>query len=439
MPFTTAYDPPVEGEGRLDPLGLGPLADRIADSYARPVRARMKRIRFLTSMALGGTIAPELLDVAPGVPGDTLEIAFERVVIEALARAGSSGLELDTGIPGITKAQAALLGKSRLGARGYLKGPKVFGFFGVYRPLAVAVGLLDSRGGTLAPGESLLSALRADAARSTRFESDPSSREFLEWLTQATGEAFREGHNTFRTRSPHVATLAAIAAPQLAGKRERRALSEVLHAPGPTALADDDAAYLEILALISHTSEDITSEVEWVRYLGSQGSENLRARMEMLLDFEDFGRDLLWAFDTYRFLSSQAVGGLPAQSTVTSDAALVAVGANIRIRYRRALMAMEKAVEAGADLEIASRFAASFSDFDRVMNPSDLVDALVLHHDQVQAGKPPIGKRSWFELVSDRWAVRQLYRVEGPVERREGFIHPYRLSTLVSFLADVHE
>ena len=268
MPFTTTYDPPVEGEGRLDPLGLGPLADRIADSYARPVRARMKRIRFLTSMALGGTIAPELLDVSPGVPGDTPEIAFERVVIEALARAGSRGLELDTGIPGITKAQAALLGKSRLGARGYLKGPKVFGFFGVYRPLAVSVGLLDSRGGTLAPGQSLLDALHADAPRSCRFESDPASREFLEWLTHATGEAFREGHNTFRPRSPHVATLAAIAAPQMAGKYEQRALSEVLHSPGPSTLAEDDAAYLDVLALISQASEDISSEIDWGAYLG---------------------------------------------------------------------------------------------------------------------------------------------------------------------------
>lgn len=438
MPFTTTYDPPVEGEGRLDPLGLGPLADRIADSYARPLRARMKRIRFLTSMALGGTIAPELLDVSPGVPGDTPEIAFERVVIEALARAGSRGLELDTGIPGITKAQAALVGKSRLGARGYLKGPKVFGFFGVYRPLAVSVGLLDSRGGTLAPGQSLLDALHADASRSGRFESDPASREFLEWLTHATGEAFREGHNTFRPRSPHVATLAAIAAPQMAGKHEQQALSEVLHSPGPSALAEDDAAYLDVLALISQASKDISSEVDCVEYLRNRGSEALRARMVMLLAFEDFGRDLLWAFDTYRFLSSRVAGHFPTDSMVAGDDALVTVGAQIGDRYRTALEAMENAAEAGADLEIASRFATSFTDFDRAMGPGDLVDALVLHHEQVQRGKPPGGKRSWFESMSDRWSVRPMYRVEETVERREGFIHPYRLTTLDSFLADVH-
>lgn len=439
LPFKTAYDPPVEGEGRLDPLGLGPLADRIADSYARPVRARMKRIRFLTSMALGGKLTPDLTDVSPAVPGDTPEIAFERVVIEALARASSSGLQLDTGIPGITKAQAALIGKSRLGARGYLKGPKVFGFFGVYRPLAVATSLLDGQGGTLGPGESLLEALRRDAARSNKYESDPSSVEFLEWLTQATGDGLREGHNTFRPKSPHAKTLAAIAAPQLAGRSERAALSSVLHSPEATARAEDEAAYLEVLRLLTDVPQDLESEVDLVEFLRAQSSQNLESRMTMLLAFEEFGRDLLWAFDTYRFLSRQAVGGVPSDAALAEDEAFAAVGAGLAQRYRAALGAMERATEFGADLEIPTRFSHAFGDFDRQLSPSELLEALMVHHERIQGAKPPNGKRPWLESINGRWACRPMFYPDEVAERRSGFIHPYRLDTLVRFLADVHE
>ncbi len=98
-------------EGRL---GLGSIADRIADTYARPLRARMRRVRFLTTMALGGLFIPDLAGVKPAVPGDSPDISFERIVVECLARSNSSDVQLDSGIPGITKAHAALLAKSRI-------------------------------------------------------------------------------------------------------------------------------------------------------------------------------------------------------------------------------------------------------------------------------------------------------------------------------------
>ena len=429
----------MEGEGRLDPLGLGQLADRIADSYARPVRARMKRIRFLTSMALGGKITPELMDITPAVAGDTPEIAFERVVIESLARAGARGLQLDTGIPGITKAQAALMGNLRLDARGYLKTPKVFGFSGVYRPLAATTGLLDPHGGTLPVGDSLLEGLFADAHRDDRFETDPASSDFLEWITQATGDGLREGRNTFRRKNPHVHTLALIATPQMAGARERAALSRVLHSPESSAQVEDEAAYLEVLALISQATEELASEVDWVEYMQARGSESLRARMNMLVTFEDFGRDLLWAFETYRFLSSQAVGGIPEDATLINDEAVATVAETVVQRYRTALTAMERATNFGVDPEIPSRFAQSFADFDHGLTAYELIDALMLHHGEVQGSKPPNGKRSWLESVNGRWVCRPLFGIWEPVERRVDFIHPYRFDTLVKFLADVHE
>jgi hypothetical protein len=48
FPRFSEYDPGAVGEGSLDPLGLGAVADRIADRLAPGVRARMSHPRFVT-------------------------------------------------------------------------------------------------------------------------------------------------------------------------------------------------------------------------------------------------------------------------------------------------------------------------------------------------------------------------------------------------------
>jgi hypothetical protein len=70
LPFLTEPDPDRLGEGSLDPLGLGSIADHLADQVAPSVTARMSRVRFLTAIAVGATIAEELGD-EPAVDGST--------------------------------------------------------------------------------------------------------------------------------------------------------------------------------------------------------------------------------------------------------------------------------------------------------------------------------------------------------------------------------
>ena len=60
------------------------------------------------------------------------------------------------------------------------------------------------------------------------------------------------------------------------------------------------------------------------------------------------------------------------------------------------------------------------------------------HHEAVQAGKPPNGKRPWFEPLNEGWVVRAPY---GSVGRDQpgispGFVHPVRIDPLRRFLQD---
>ena len=83
--------------------------------------------------------------------------------VEAFARAARPcPSKRRQALPGIAKARAALARKGRLDHRAYLRGPKVFGFFGVYRRLAVGADLVDSGLMLKTRGEQLLRAWEQD-------------------------------------------------------------------------------------------------------------------------------------------------------------------------------------------------------------------------------------------------------------------------------------
>src|SRR3954468_12327 len=55
-PFSSEFDPSEEAEGSIDPLGLQPGYDRLADRLLPAVTVRMGHPRFLTAMALGACV-----------------------------------------------------------------------------------------------------------------------------------------------------------------------------------------------------------------------------------------------------------------------------------------------------------------------------------------------------------------------------------------------
>jgi hypothetical protein len=141
LPFLTLSDPLVSGEGALDPLGLAMISERLADEILPGLRARMSRPRFLSAIAVAAAICENLEDrlAADGITPAFL--VFEWLVVEAFIREGRR--EETRGTPGTLKAQEVRDNGDALSHRTYLKTPNVFGFHGVYKPLARDLGIVD--------------------------------------------------------------------------------------------------------------------------------------------------------------------------------------------------------------------------------------------------------------------------------------------------------
>ena len=224
FPFLTSYDPPGTGEGSLDPLGLYQIAERLAEQLVPAVRERMQRIRFLTAMTVGAYVAKGLED-HPRNRDASPCLVWEWLVVEALIRAmGDSGML--SGVPGTDVTRRALVDHGYLDARSYLKTPRVFGFNGVYKRLAVYLGLVDVHMGPGPQAEALVDAW----ARSIGLGGFTEAKRKLEYWRTAVRRSLEE-------RPPHTNTgwnmgtwkeLAAAFAPKECKQHERRYLKNLL-------------------------------------------------------------------------------------------------------------------------------------------------------------------------------------------------------------------
>src|SRR5688572_19101840 len=141
FPFLTTYDPLGTSEGTLDPLGLYQIADQLAVQLVPAVRERMTRVRFLTAMTLG-TLVTEGLENDPEKQDASPYLVWEWLVVEGLMRS-YQGQESPFGIPGSLVTRRAIANHGYLDAKSYLKTARIFGFNGVYKRLAIHLGLVD--------------------------------------------------------------------------------------------------------------------------------------------------------------------------------------------------------------------------------------------------------------------------------------------------------
>lgn len=150
FPFLTAADPTGTSEGSLDPLGLFQIADLLGTELVPAVRQRMLRVRFLSAMAVGAFVT-EGLEADPRYREAAPYLVWEWHVVEAIVRTHDRAAEDRStwGVPGIGVTRRAVKHYDRLDARTYLATPRVFGFNGVYKRLAIQLGITDVH---LAPG-----------------------------------------------------------------------------------------------------------------------------------------------------------------------------------------------------------------------------------------------------------------------------------------------
>lgn len=164
LPFLSQFDPPLQAEGSLDPLGLYSIADSLGVRLAPGVRERQSKPRYLTLALIGMAACDDAVIVVGEAKGIPAWLAFEWLVVEALVRR-SDGAVI-TGIPGRDKVLSTLKAGEKVCVRNYLKTPSVFGFHGIYRVLGVKAGLFDVNGNVLSPGYPILAAWQEDQGMS---------------------------------------------------------------------------------------------------------------------------------------------------------------------------------------------------------------------------------------------------------------------------------
>jgi len=418
LPQLSAFDPPVAGEGSLDPLGLAAFADRLANAIVPDVRARMGHIRFVTATAVGALAWESLIDEPPGDGVSTPSICFEWILLEALFRRRSA--EVPLGIPGSQKARLVIASNGRLDARNYLKSPNVFGFVGVHKPLSVGMHVVDAE---LRPAErclDLAAAWAADKGMPGYVDEIPATAggSLRARLREAIRNSLRVGACAVPAMSHLLGELANTMMPSDMGSNERRVLRSWLRDPA-VPLRDEAARLLEGL-------EPNGGDEALLEAILPLASADLRPHLQAIEAYEALSRALDLAFNQIRYLSTSHGATAVTLATLGADAILARCAHELPRLYQEASEAL---AVVGREGELETTLGA----FGPSLAAAEMATTLFAHHDAIQKAKPPRGKRPWFEEYGDGWVVRQNYRQLVPPEPAT-FLHPVRLVTLCGFM-----
>ena len=424
LPSLTTFDPETSSEGTLDPLGLYLIADQLATRLVPAVRERMQRIRFLTVMAVGAVLSEEL-EWKAGDSGCEPWLVWEWLVVEALLRSPTIAPEL-RGVPGTLVTKRALRSHQYLDERSYLKTPRIFGFHGVYKRLAIHLGLVDVHMSPQASAEELVQAWAHDHGWLTRQEVN---QVFEVWRTglRRSLEATPPRTHTYWSGEKWE-QLAQSTRPDGAGKHEKKILSRLLLNNDYRSLG----ALPDIWSLQDELDDDIYCEERVFAELKSR-VPNLSTLIDAITVYEAFCRKLTDGFNLIRKHAMYAdMRGLNV-TELGGEPAFVGAVADLSSAFESAYVTLQ-----AFDGRLASEFDERFRAFSEPMESSETAVALCEHHEAIQRGKSESGKRTWFDrLGDDRIYLRQQYResITDPLPDR--FVHDYRARPIRNFYKDL--
>lgn len=427
LPRLSKYDPGVTGEGGLDPLGFASLADRIADKLAPGVRARMSNPRFVTLSAVGAVVSQDLHGNVGPDGGTTPDLAYEWVVVEAVVR--HTAPEQRLGLPGGGKAAAARANNRRLNPSRYLRGPRVFGFTGVYRPFSLDAHVLQADGLIGPAGEELVAAWAVDQGLKGFAESNGGAGATLARdLAHIVGTSLAKGESTLPVTGSVAKDVAAHLAPRGARTRERRTLRTLVMSrrsadgAGPEIRDEVAAALAEIPATEGLTERELANVL--LQSTGGGTHRTLRAAY----DFEEAVTALDQAF---RMMLGQATAQhnsfLDPEEAHTIPP-LVETGARLARRFDLAVCSLN-----AVDESLGREAEDCLQKFSSDLAPGALLQALLARHDDVQARK---GKLAWVDQIADGYVIRPPYQNQSIDMDSAIWTHPMRLHTLATFLRE---
>lgn len=428
FPFLTDVDPVTSGEGALDPLGLSTIADRLADEILPGLRARMSRPRFLTAIAVSSAVCDGIEEQVSTDHATPTSIVFEWLLVEGFARYGDR--KRTTRTPGIQKALDAKQTGEQMCARTYLRAPTVFGFHGIYKPLARHLNIVDQDLRLADNGYALLKEWQADQglpgflASSVLLGSGTADRQSLR---AAVDDALKQAYSTRSPSWQGWSWLPLHLSPGRMGRREAAFLHRLL-------LKSDSEMSGEVFRLLQDCPPSTLPEAVIVRsFLIPRATPALRRNLRAIQRFEELATLLEDAFNWVRYLSSTA-----------GARAITATDYSRESRVRRIPSALPAAIEKAesalrdAPPTLQQRLTELSASFDHISNPGDLFEAVLTHHSTIQKNKKPDGKRDWFERgPNGATFVRTPYRVSEPISARTSWNRPYRIDSVRSFLADL--
>lgn len=427
LPFQTAFDPPQQAEGSLDPLGLYSIADMLGVRLAPGIRERQSKPRYLTLALVGFDICQEM-DDAPSAQCLPAWLVYEWLVVMALVKQFQGTPQLQ-GIPGREKVRDCLERGEAVCASNYLKTPSVFGFHGIYRVFGVKSGLFDQDGHPLEPGRRVLQAWQQDRGLSAFFEADGEAGHFCR-VIQRTVQASRESGQMAEPSGKLSAWIAEHLNPHQIGPKEREALWSAL------TLTDElRGEYARLLSSQEgqrqwHVADG--SEATYHAALSGRASLPMQQLLCAVRAFERLARLLVDAFDEARWRMGEEKRPV--------DTAWLAQGACMKRAAKNALVAFNDALASLGEVDPVARLRLE-NGFGALCEPQDgaaFATQLLMHHERVQRSKPPNGKRPWFDTFGDgRVAVRPAYVPESFSEREGRYVHAYRTRPIWDFALDL--
>jgi hypothetical protein len=425
LPFLTNYDPAGTSEGNLDPLGLVQIGEQLANLLVPAVRERMLRIRFLTASAVGALVT-EGLDDDPAHRDASPYLVWEWLLVEALVRTP----DLDFwGVPGTVVARHALQRHGYLDARSYLKTPRIFGFFGVYKRLALHLGLIDVH---LGPGPNAQALVDA-WARGRESNGHGDTRALIGRWSETVKRCLREDPPRTRAKwaSEDWAELAQAFLPDRIRAQEKRFLRELLLGEGERSMG----ALPKIWQLQDGFDDDSYSEEPLHDQLGRimPHAGNLLAAIRA---YERFARCLQDAFDLIRAEASQSPGQGFAISSISRDSEFKTTVKPLHELFEVAHRALgEVTVTAMSPQNL---FGERFAVFGEPLDTGAIGLALCHHHELIQRAKSMDGKRPWFDRAGgDRLFIRPAYRIARRECEPDRYVNPYRGRPIRRFYLDL--
>ena len=355
LPRFSEYDPGAVGEGSLDPLGLGALADRIADRLAPGVRARMSQPRFVTLSAVGAYACQQISEVVSSDGKTTFDLAFEWLVVESLVQ--NPNPDRLRGVPGSQKAQRAAKTKERLSSSTYLAGPRVFGFTGVYRPFSQDAKVIGLDGHPAENAERLIQAWEHDQDLSG-FISGTAGSPGVRLRREIEKEclaSLRAAHVTAPLNGWLMGRIADSMAPREAKDQERAALRQLIDTS-----RHDIRNELSSLLGRSLPAPD-ASQLEIARVLAAHASPTAKRALTAAIEFENCATAIEYAFR--RMLAyATSLGGTFSIEQATSTPQLGALAPRLGTLTKRAIDSV-----AALDESLAHEVVDCFYNFDHAL------------------------------------------------------------------------